>query len=108
MVATARDLLRWQQALNERALGHEVMRVIEAQGELNDGAPISYCWGVAVSWRNRVQTFGHGRNVPGWSSKAVRQPKSGTAVALLSSRGDVPRISEAALRLADELTAASR
>ncbi len=105
---TARDLLRWQQALNEHALGHDVMGVIEAEGQLNDGAPISYCWGVALSWRNGVQTFGHGGNVPGWTSKAVRQPESGTAVAMLSSGGDVPRISKAALHLADELTAASR
>ena len=105
---TARDLLRWQEALNEQALGHDVMRVVEAPGRLNDGTPVSYCWGVAVSWRKGVRTFGHGGAVRGWTSKTVRQPERGSAVAVLSSGGNVARISEAALHLADELTVAPR
>ncbi len=100
---SARDLLRWQQALNEQALGTGLMQLLEAPGALDDGTPVPYCWGVALSWRKGVRTLGHGGNVPGWTSKTVRQPEHGTAVALLTGCSDVDSISEAALRLADEL-----
>ena len=103
---SASDLLRWQRALNDHALGHDVTRLVETPGALDDGTPVSYCWGVAVSWRNGVRTLGHGGSVPGWTSKTVRQPDRGTAVVLLSCCGDIPRVSEAGLRLADALTAA--
>ena len=105
---TASDLLAWQLALNERALGDEVTRIIESPGALADGTPVAYGWGVAISWRNGVRTFGHGGAWPDWTAKTVRQPDHGTAVALLSSRRDIERISEAGLHLADELTAAAR
>jgi hypothetical protein len=44
--------------LNDQALGHDVMRLIETPGALDDGTPLSYCWGVAVSWRNGVRMRG--------------------------------------------------
>ena len=71
---TAADLLRWLRAMNARTLGEEVTRILETPGRLDDGTPLSYAWGVAVSIRAGGVTFTHGGNWPGWSAKTVRQP----------------------------------
>ncbi len=46
---TAGDLLRWLQALNAGELGDEVTHLLETPGGLDDGTPLTYAWGVAVS-----------------------------------------------------------
>lgn len=98
---TASDLLRWLHALNTARLGARVARRIQTAGQLDDGTPLTYGWGMTVSTRAGIRTYTHGGNWPGWCAKTVRQPDRGMAVALLSCCDDVARISQTALDIAD-------
>ena len=101
---TAEDLLRWNEALNARVLGDDVHALVESPGRLDDGTPLDYAWGMTRTRRGGAWTYTHGGTWPAWCAKAVRRPDDGSAVALLTSCDDVPRVSEAALVILDRLS----
>ena len=103
---TAADLLRWNDAMNARALGAPVHELSESPGSLDDGTPLDYAWGVRVLDRHGVRTLSHGGWWPTWTSKTVRQPQSGASVAVMSSSDDATAVTDVALELLDVLAQA--
>ena len=96
---TAEDLLRWNDALNERRFGSRIHDLAESTWYLNDGTPLDYAWGVRVMIDHNERTLSHGGSWPGWRSKTVRQPGCQTSVAVLTSCDDDQRVSTAAMRI---------
>jgi CubicO group peptidase (beta-lactamase class C family) len=96
---TAEDLLRWNDALNERRFGPGVHDVTESTSYLNDGTPLDYAWGVRVMIQDHERTLSHGGSWSGWRSKTVRQPGRQTSVAILTSCDDDQRVSTTAMRI---------
>lgn len=100
---SAADLLRWLVALDHEELGPEVSRLVQTPGRLDDGTPLAYAWGVTARPGPAGTSYTHGGSWPGWSSKTVRRPATGTAVALLTTGADDEAVSRAALELHDRL-----
>jgi CubicO group peptidase (beta-lactamase class C family) len=96
---TARDLLRWLDALNRGLLGRELTHVLQTPGHLDDGTPLDYAWGMAARATDSGITYTHGGSWPGWTAKAVRNPTAGTAVALLTCHDDDRLVSDVAMAI---------
>ncbi|SDS62896.1 CubicO group peptidase, beta-lactamase class C family [Friedmanniella luteola] len=101
----AAELLTWLDALNRGALGAGVSELVQTPGRLDDGTPLTYGWGVTVRVDADGATCTHGGTWPGWTAKTVRRPATGTAVALLTTGGDVDAVSGSAVALHDQLVA---
>jgi CubicO group peptidase (beta-lactamase class C family) len=101
--ATAPDLLRWLEALNGRVLGGDLTDLLQTPGRLDDGTPLDYAWGMAAHPASVGTTYTHGGTWPGWTAKAVRNPATRTAVALLTRSDDDQLTSDVALELHDLL-----
>jgi CubicO group peptidase (beta-lactamase class C family) len=56
--STARDLLRWSQALNADELG--VSPLVQEPGCLDDGTPVGYAWGTGVRSHRGYRVYWHG------------------------------------------------
>lgn len=100
---TAEDLLRWNDAMNERYLGDAIHERAETPGSLDDGTPLDYAWGVRIFRRGDQTTIAHGGHWPSWTAETVRQPRRGVSVAILSCSNDSERVSEVAVLVADRL-----
>jgi CubicO group peptidase (beta-lactamase class C family) len=96
----AADLHRWLVALNRAGLGERITRRLETPGQLDDGIPLDYAWGVRISQVGRRRTLTHGGSWPGWRALTLRQPEEGIAVCVLSTSPDEALVSETGLRLA--------
>lgn len=99
--STAEDLALWNDALLPGGrLDQRVRDMIGTPGELDDGTPIDYAWGVRVFRENGVLVHSHGGSWPGgWTAKSIRLPELGVAIAAVSNDGDVPRM----VRLTDAI-----
>ena len=93
---SASDLLRWLQALNDQRLGAALTRTVQTPGRLDDGTALAYAWGMTARTTSKGVMYTHGGNWPGWAAKTVRQPVTGTAVAVLARSDDVPLVSDTA------------
>lgn len=100
----AADLLRWLEALDGGRLGADVSALVATPGRLDDGSPLAYGWGVTV---HADGTLTHGGSWPGWTAKTVRDPTTGTAVALLTTGGDADAVSRVAVTLHAQLAGRS-
>jgi CubicO group peptidase (beta-lactamase class C family) len=70
--STARDLLRWGQALNADELG--ISRPMQKEGGLDDGTPVGYAWGMAVRSHGGNRVYRHGGGWPGLRALLARIP----------------------------------
>ena len=101
---TANDLLCWLMAMNAEYLGRDATRLIQRPGTLDDGAALTYAWGINVRPHTHGPMYTHGGNWPGWAAKTVRQPSTSIAVALLSTSDDVLLVSDTTVRIAEALS----
>jgi len=104
---SATDLLRWLQALNGDALGAQVGRLLRSPGHLDDGTTLPYAWGITARPNRLGTVYTHGGNWPGWTAKTVRQPATGTAVALMTFGADPVTVSDLAVHIAEHLSTGS-
>ena len=102
---SAADLLVWLDALNRELLGAKLSQLVQTPGHLDDGTPIAYAWGITARPSPTGTSYTHGGSWRGWSAKTVRQPSTGTAVALLALSDDVQAVSRAAVDLHNSLLA---
>lgn len=98
---SAFDLRRWNDAMNDRVLGHAVHALAETPGTLDDGTPLDYAWGVRILEHVGRRTVSHGGSWPTWSAKALRQPELGVSIAILTTCEDPAAVAATALDLAD-------
>lgn len=96
---SAADLLRWLDALNSERLGRDLTRLVQTPGRLDDGTPLTYARGMTAQPGPDGTTYTHGGNCPGWTAKTVRNPTTGTAVALLTCDDDAQTVSDTAVAM---------
>jgi CubicO group peptidase (beta-lactamase class C family) len=86
--STARDLLRWADAMNTRALGEDLTSLLQEQGRLQDGTVVPYSWGAFVLTAGRRRAYAHGGWWPGCHTYAINMPASHSAAALVAFADD--------------------
>ena len=78
LCSTARDLAQWLHLQNRDSLG--IADLVTAPGELNDGTPVDYGWGLGLRRHRHRPLLIHGGEWPGAAAKAVRSPELDLAV----------------------------
>lgn len=101
--STARDLLRWGQALNADELG--VSALMQAPGCLDDGTPVGYAWGMGVRSHAGYRVYRHGGGWPGLRALLARVPDLGQSLVIVALADDSERRGELAAGMLDLVTA---
>ena len=84
LLTTVGDLLLWNRSLDEASLaGPEFVEMMETQGVLNNGSPISYALGLTVGEAFGLRTVSHGGATSGYRAGLVRFPGQELGVAVL-------------------------
>ena len=91
LLTTVKDLLAWNDALNQQRLGSFVAREMERQALLNDGRRIKYARGVRVTSRNGLAEISHDGATAGYRTWLARFPSRNLSIAILCNAGDVGR-----------------
>ena len=90
LLTTIKDLAKWDLFWSGRSpLGAELPERLVTQGRRNDGAWLSYAWGVSVRSHRGVRTVSHDGSYIGYRSKLVRFPHHDFSVACLANADDV-------------------
>lgn len=93
---SARDLLRWQSALNDGVDRDEVARA-ETEGTTDDGRPVGYAWGTRVIPSTTGPVYAHGGSWPGSHCYIARRRSSHDAVVAWTAAGEATAARSAAL-----------
>ena len=99
--ASATDLLRWNQALNDDELG--ISTLLQTPGRLNNGTPIDYAWGLGVRSHAGHPIYRHGGGWPGLQAQLIRIPDLRSSLVILTLADDTTRPADLAGALLDEL-----
>ena len=84
LFTTVEDLARWNRNFTSGEVGgHDVLRQLQAHGTLDDGARLSYAFGLAHGTHRGRPTIGHGGTDAGYRSEFLRFPDQDLAVAVL-------------------------
>jgi CubicO group peptidase (beta-lactamase class C family) len=103
--STARDLLRWSQALNADELG--ISRLVQAPGALDDGLPVGYAWGTGIRSHAGHPVYRHGGGWPGLRALLARVPDLDVSLVVLALADDTERRVDLAAGLLDLVTASA-
>jgi CubicO group peptidase (beta-lactamase class C family) len=87
--STARDLLRWGQALNADELG--ISQLMQTEGSLDDGTPVGYAWGLGVRSHGGYRVYRHGGGWPGLRALLARVPDLGQSLVIIALADDSER-----------------
>lgn len=101
--STARDLLRWGQALNADELG--VSALMQTPGCLDDGTPVGYAWGMGIRSRAGHRVYRHGGGWPGLRALLARVPDLDQSLVILALADDSERRAGLAASMLDLVTA---
>ena len=84
LFTTVEDLARWNGNFNSGEVGgSDVLRQLQAHGALDDGARLSYAFGLVHGTHRGRPTIGHGGTDAGYRSEFLRFPDEDLAVAVL-------------------------
>lgn len=103
MWSTARDLLRWSQALNADELG--ISQLVQTPGCLDDGTPVGYAWGTGVRSHHGYRVYRHGGGWPGLRALLARIPDLNQSLVIIALADDSERRVELAASMLDLVTA---
>jgi CubicO group peptidase (beta-lactamase class C family) len=96
---TVADLVRWDAAFYDDP---QVAPRLARRGNLDDGTPIHYGWGLSIRTHRGLPIQSHGGSFPGWNAKMVRFPtERATVIVLANTEGLDP--SAMAFLMADDL-----
>lgn len=87
--STARDLLRWGQALNADELG--ISQLMQTEGSLDDGTPVGYAWGLGVRSHGGYRVYRHGGGWPGLRALLARVPDLDQSLVIIALADDSER-----------------
>jgi CubicO group peptidase (beta-lactamase class C family) len=87
---SVRDLLRWNDAIFEDALG--ITARMHTPGSLDDGTPLEYAWGVRTLSVSGEVVHSHGGSYGNAAAKLVRLPERKTGFVVLAADGSVERV----------------
>jgi hypothetical protein len=89
LLTTVGDLLRWNSALDEDALGPGITARLQEQAALADGRRIAYGRGLFIERHRGAEELGHGGVTSGYRAWTARYPAHRLAVAVLCNSGEV-------------------
>lgn len=95
--STARDMLRWAEAMQTGALGPRMTALMRQPGKLRDGTNVPYAWGAAVLSGTRGPAFAHSGAWPGCHTYVISAPAN-KASAIVIAFTDDPAPPEALAR----------
>lgn len=98
--STARDLLRWAEAMNAATLGDDLTDLLHQQGRLHDGTVVPYAWGWYAVPDGNATAYAHGGWWPGCHSYVIHAPASGAAAALVAFDSEPGPVEDFGKRLA--------
>jgi CubicO group peptidase (beta-lactamase class C family) len=101
--STARDLLRWGQALNADELG--ISPLMQTPGSLDDGTPVGYAWGMGVRSHAGHRVYRHGGGWPGLRALLARIPDLDQSLVIIALADDSERRTDLAAGMLDLMTA---
>ena len=88
LFTTVEDLAHWNRNFTSGEVGgRDVLRRLQAHGMLDDGARLSYAFGLAHGTHRGRRTIGHGGTDAGYRSEFLRFPDEDLAVAVLCNTG---------------------
>ena len=88
LFTTVEDLARWNRNFGTGEVGgRDVLRQLAEPGALDDGARLSYAFGLAHGTHRGRRTIGHGGTDAGYRSEFLRFPDEDVAVAVLCNTG---------------------
>ena len=88
LFTTVEDLARWNRNFGTGEVGgRDVLRQLAEPGALDDGARLSYAFGLAHGTHRGRRTIGHGGTDAGYRSEFLRFPDEDVAVAVLCNSG---------------------
>ena len=84
------DLLRWNDTLHNDKLG--ITDLLHTPGQLNDGTPLDYAWGVRVVEQVGTGVQSHGGGWTGATAKLVRLPDRGMNIAAVALHDEIDHL----------------
>ncbi|HEY0001626.1 MAG TPA: serine hydrolase domain-containing protein [Actinoplanes sp.] len=100
--STARDLLRWNAALEHDELG--ISALLHTPGQLDDGTRLDYAWAIGVRTRRSFCIYRHGGGWAGLSAQLVRVAGQGSGLVILALDDNQDRTARLVDALLEELT----
>lgn len=92
LLTTVGDLLRWNAALDRRALGAEVTRQLSEPSRLKSGAPLLYARGLYARRYAGTAEISHEGSTGGYRAWLGRFPDKGVSIAVLCNRADADTV----------------
>ncbi|GIF18253.1 alkaline D-peptidase [Paractinoplanes tereljensis] len=86
--STARDMLRWAEAMHIGALGPRLTAVLRQPGKLRDGAFVPYAWGSHILPGERGPAFAHTGRSPGCVTFVIASPATATSAIVIALTDD--------------------
>jgi CubicO group peptidase (beta-lactamase class C family) len=86
--STARDMLRWAEAMQIGALGPRLTTLMRQQGRLRDHTAVPYAWGSFVIPGAEGPAFAHGGRWPGCSTYVIASPATATSAVVVAFTDD--------------------
>ncbi len=88
LFTTVEDLARWNRNFGSGQVGGgDLLRQLQERGALNDGARLSYAFGLQHGTHRGRRTISHGGTDASYRSEFLRFPDEDTAVAVLCNTG---------------------
>ena len=87
--SSAKDLLRWCQALNDNEL--HLTDLVQSPGHLGDGTPTGYAWGMGVRTHIGQLIYRHGGGWQSLRALLTRAPAAGLSLVTIALADDTER-----------------
>ena len=107
LLATASDLLLWNEALTSGRLGAFVTAKLQEPATLNDGRKLGYARGLFLDRNRGGRVIWHGGSAAGSKGVLSRYPEQGLSIAILCNSGDGTDRIASARRIFDVFVPAS-
>lgn len=102
MLTTVGDWLKWNDALDRKALPSGIAEQLEQQAVLTNGRRITYALGLMVSNYRGTREVAHSGSTGGYSTYLTRFPEHGLSIAVLCNAAGAPATAHAR-QIADAL-----
>ncbi|GIF02102.1 lipoprotein [Paractinoplanes rishiriensis] len=86
--STARDMLRWAEAMQTGALGPRLTATLRQPGKLRDNTMIPYAWGASILPGGETPAYAHPGSWPGCQTYVITAPATGTAAVVIAYTDD--------------------
>jgi CubicO group peptidase (beta-lactamase class C family) len=86
--STARDMLRWAEAMQHGALGPRLTALLRQPGKLRDGTSVPYTWGSFLLPGGKGPAFAHGGRWPGCFTYVVAAPTAAASAVVVAFTDD--------------------